>query len=407
MGGRAIQCKNTPFLLTYALTYDMEGGSKRLWQRKAYQRRDAKGYYVAPLYFRVIVNREKRDLSTGVWARVPKEKNPDYTRGLSVDDRAKIHGIHQKIEKILLEMHLSGDAYTLQNFMVKYRSRDQNTPLVDLAGKMVEKKSAHLSRDTLHTYRTQVSKLRAFDKKTPPQKINTTWIESYQRWCMDKRGNTQNTAHKSLSFVRTILNDLKRAELLDSSVDPFRGVRLKKKPARRSHLNHRQLETLQAMYFSNTLPVGQANVLRYFLFACYTGLRFQDIKFLTYHNIKGDHLAVRMHKTQDPIRVPLSKRAKSVLPKIPKDPDLWGAKVFRVYCNQVTNRQLKKICRRADIEQDISFHSARHSFATLSLSLGIPLHVVQSLLGHRELKTTQIYARILSEDQDRFMRLWD
>ncbi|MDR1345296.1 MAG: tyrosine-type recombinase/integrase, partial [Bacteroidales bacterium] len=81
--------------------------------------------------------------------------------------------------------------------------------------------------------------------------------------------------------------------------------------------------------------------------------------------------------------------------------------IFKVYCNKTTNRILQDIGRSCGIGTHLTCHVARHTFATLSLQLGIPIEVVSRLLGHTSLKTTLIYAKVVDEVKVREMKKWD
>ena len=172
----------------------------------------------------------------------------------------------------------------------------------------------------------------------------------------------------------------------------------------REYLNQEEVNKLQEIYENKTLKPNYQNVLQYFLFSCYTGLRYQDVKDLRYKNIRGDALRFQMHKTKDDMENPLSRFAKSVLPP---NRGLNYQKVFRVYENQPTNRMLKDIMDEFGIEKDISFHCARQTFATLSINHGVDIFALKSLLGHRKMETTMIYAKAEFGYKKREMDKWE
>ncbi|MCX6268216.1 MAG: site-specific integrase [Bacteroidetes bacterium] len=138
-------------------------------------------------------------------------------------------------------------------------------------------------------------------------------------------------------------------------------------------------------------------MLKYFLFTCYTGLRYQDLKDLRFSNIVeiGGKLSIRlfMHKTKDEVIFNLTSQACKLLPERFAD----NQKVFNVNSDQVTNRYIKELLIPAKIEKRISMHCARHTFATLAASAGIPPATVQKILGHRQLSTTMIYYHIVDQ----------
>jgi site-specific recombinase XerD len=136
-----------------------------------------------------------------------------------------------------------------------------------------------------------------------------------------------------------------------------------------------------------------------FLCACYTGLSYVDIKKLNKTHIKkGDDnfmwIYINRDKTNIPCNIPLLPKAESLINKYI---ELCNSDViFPVISNQKTNKYLKQIASICGIDKNITFHSARHTFATtITLCNGMPIETVSKMLGHNSLKTTQIYARVI------------
>ncbi|MBQ8045659.1 MAG: site-specific integrase [Bacteroidales bacterium] len=138
-----------------------------------------------------------------------------------------------------------------------------------------------------------------------------------------------------------------------------------------------------------------------FLFSCYTGIRLSDIETLRWENIrrqKDYYALVKIQvKTNQEVRVPLSSQALIILEKIKKmfgkanETDL----IFPMYSRTTIYSDLKEWAKKAKIDKHITFHVSRISFVTISISAGISLYVISKLCGHKNIKTTQIYARIL------------
>lgn len=139
-----------------------------------------------------------------------------------------------------------------------------------------------------------------------------------------------------------------------------------------------------------------------FVFAVYTGLSFVDISNLTNVNInvgidKSLWLNYYRQKTDIHAMLPLLQPAVCILKRYEAYHEGKRTNhVFPVPPNQVANRYLKKVAKEAGVEKNITFHMARHTFATtITLSHGIPIETVSKMLGHTSIKTTQIYAKIL------------
>ena len=99
-----------------------------------------------------------------------------------------------------------------------------------------------------------------------------------------------------------------------------------------------------------------------------------------------------MHKTKKLVRIPIIRQADNLI-SYPKH-FTNEMPFFNVMSSQPTNRYLKEIAKEAGIIKNVSFHVARHTFATNGLEFGIPLEVISQILGHSDLRTTQIYAKV-------------
>ena len=130
-----------------------------------------------------------------------------------------------------------------------------------------------------------------------------------------------------------------------------------------------------------------------------TGLRFSDIEKLVWSELEyiegnGYFIQFRQQKTDGEEMMPISEQAYSLLGERKEPTD----KVFKgLNYSAYSNKDLAKWIGAAGITKDITFHCFRHTFATLQLSNGSDIYTVSKMLGHRDLKTTQIYAKIISQ----------
>ena len=152
------------------------------------------------------------------------------------------------------------------------------------------------------------------------------------------------------------------------------------------------------------------DVKRAYLFACYCGLRLSDIYELRWRDLSKDgeqwRASVVMQKTTTPIFLPLSSQAMKWLPERGDAPD--GGKVFDgLIAEPNINKVLAKWVKAAGITKKITYHTSRHSFATMMLTLGADLYTTSKLLGHSNVKTTQIYAKIVDSKKVEAVNLVD
>ena len=165
------------------------------------------------------------------------------------------------------------------------------------------------------------------------------------------------------------------------------------------YLNKAELEKIKNEELEKPVLTVNRDI---FVFACYTGLAYADAKALKKNNLQigvdgKKWIYTRRSKTNTPVRIPLLKGAERILQKYRTHPKINGTeKLLPVYSNQKTNQYLKEIAKKLKIRKQLSFHTARHTFATtVTLANGVPIETVSKLLGHTKLSTTQIYARVI------------
>lgn len=138
-----------------------------------------------------------------------------------------------------------------------------------------------------------------------------------------------------------------------------------------------------------------------FLFACFCGLRISDVRALRWDDIREDggrlSLTMRMKKTGESIYLPLVAEAARWLPARRGGQD---GNVFRLPVRPAVARALSLWAAAAGIRKHVTFHVSRHTFATLELTLGADLYTVSKLLGHSDVRTTEIYAKIIDRKKD-------
>lgn len=170
------------------------------------------------------------------------------------------------------------------------------------------------------------------------------------------------------------------------------------------HSVERTYLTLEEVTKMIDTPCGYPVVKNMFLFSCFTGLRYSDVKALTWEKINGNMLGTTMQKTKSPVYVPMSNNAKRWLP----DRGDSQGKDF-VFSDMPSTpticKCLDKWTKDAGIDKHITFHCARHTFATLSLEYGADLYTISKLLGHQNIATTQIYAKVIDKKKEEAVNL--
>jgi site-specific recombinase XerD len=362
-----------------------------------------------PIYFRAFQSGRKIEIATSVtltdkdWSanlqRV-KRRNKLYERHNTI-----LEAYDKKAMKLLVNNFIQDETVlTLQQFKDQMLSAGQEDgSFTDYILSYLNENKHRLRLESWWSYKSQITKLLKFKNEVMFTDITEKFINDYHYYMTHTLGNNDNTASKSLRSLRTFVNIALRYRYMKSN--PFQFITIKKVDGKRDFLNVVELGKLSKAYFSGkiTKPI-EKEILQYFLFSCYTGLRYSDLKSLQANAISDDKVNIKMHKTGYLVTVPLTQKATQLLP----DPLGSGTRpVFRVYCNKVTNRILKQFGKRYEIPKKMTCHVARHTFATVSITLGIPIEVVSKLLGHTNLKTTQVYAKIVDNVKEREMKKWE
>ncbi len=230
-------------------------------------------------------------------------------------------------------------------------------------------------------------------KNLSPQLYEMTHYEYYLANNRKKKNN-KNTRTNSLKFIKQMLNKALEKGGINELPTRFKLERIE---GNKEHLTMYELKQLQELYHSKKLIPNQQKVLEYFLFACYTGLRYSDICEIKHRHIENDvidnnevkFLVFDMHKTGKPVDIPILPFPEQFL----KD-GLPNQNIFHVFTNQSTNRHLKKIIAVTGIKKNVTFHTARHTLGSTGSDMGMDIQTISAILGHTDIRTTQTYTKV-------------
>ena len=230
-------------------------------------------------------------------------------------------------------------------------------------------------------------------------KLNYEFITEYEFWLKSVRKCGHNTTMKYLAnFKKIVLRCLKNGWL---QKDPFLGFKMAKREVERIALTEYELKKLSNMRFSIERLEIVKNI---FLFSCYSGLAYADVQKLKRSEIRtgidGEKwIFTKRQKTDVSSRIPLLPPALEIINSFEQHPQCKSKdRVLPVLSNQKMNSYLKEIADACGIDKNLTYHIARHTFATtVTLSNGVPIETVSKMLGHRNIKTTQHYAKILDK----------
>lgn len=215
------------------------------------------------------------------------------------------------------------------------------------------------------------------------EQVNERYWEKFSMY-LKEIGLAQSTIFTMFGILKTVLNRAVRDRLINEN--PLKYVSVKNPKTERKFLTYDDLKKLISVDCSNQ-EVKQA-----FLFGCFTGVRLGDIEQMEWSNIKDDTIRITQQKTQDFVSIPLTKPAKELLDsRVSRT-----GKIFHLPSRSIMSTIITSWAQSAGFP-GITFHSSRHTFATLALTFGASIESVSGMLGHSDIKTTRIYARILDE----------
>ena len=201
-----------------------------------------------------------------------------------------------------------------------------------------------------------------------------------------------NTAVVNFTIFKSSLSRAVKENIIPSN--PARHLTIKKVDVDREFL------TIEEMQKLKDTPCDDEAVKSAFFFSCFTGLRISDIEALTFDNIENGYLKFKQKKTNGIDRMKLHPEAMKIVDELRAFSNSNDARIFNLKSNPVVNKHLRHWVRDSGISKKITFHCARHTFATLCMTYDVDLYTVSKLLGHRDIKSTQIYAKLIDKKKD-------
>ncbi len=292
---------------------------------------------------------------------------------------------------------------------IKKKKESQKVLLLDWMAKYRDHQKLHGKKDAAQIdVAMRIVKDYAGEKVTL-DKIDKAFCQGYIDYLLTgykPRGTEKLASNTACNYYRVLncaLNAAVRDDLI--KVNPF--IRISSADKIKRPESKREFMTIDEVKRLIATPMANEKVKAAYLFSCFCGLRFSDIVGLRWKDYYQDgeqaRLLVVMQKTKAPIYLPLSPQALKWMPK-------QGNKsaedhVFDLPCNSAVNIMLKPWAKEAGINKHITFHTARHTFATMMLTMGADLYTTSKLLGHTDVRMTQVYAKIINKKKDEAVNL--
>ncbi|KMQ64564.1 integrase [Chryseobacterium angstadtii] len=290
------------------------------------------------------------------------------------------------------------EAMTLFSFLEKFNSDFEK-----------KKESGLKSYNTYRKYVCLFNHLKAFSKHRYSKddisfnEVDCGFVQEFDFYLRNDLGLSHNTIWMYMIALTTVAKlAIRRKHLASNPFDEYRNT---KKDRDRGYLLRKELEQLIEY---QPLKKNQEFMKDMFVFSCFTGLSYSDIRLLDKSNIQdffdgNTWIITRRKKTVVPSNVMLLDIPKLIIAKY--EGIARNGKLFPMLTNSHCNDVLQEMCKNIEClkHKRVTFHLARHTFATLFLTEGVPLESISKMMGHKNIATTQIYAKILNEKVGRDM----
>lgn len=259
------------------------------------------------------------------------------------------------------------------------------------------KKAGTTRPNNINNYNAAADHLDEFQPGLTIQKTTAETLEKFRKFLRDKKLK-ENTIRTYLSKIRATLNEAVKHKLIHKN--PAQGLKIGRNDVKIVFLTESEIQQLLRT------PIKHDLIKKLFQFQLFTGLRFGDVKKLTYQNIRGDKLVITQSKTKGYIEIELNPGLKKIIgiedgiiPLNKKET------LFKLPSIEYINRKLKKWATSAGINKTLTTHVIRHTAATNILSRGISLTAVKDFLGHKDLHSTAVYLHAVDEEKKKSQKI--
>ena len=361
-----------------------------------------------PIYLRITLDRKKAEVHSGFasqlknWNKADQAtKNNTTVNKELTDQKARIYDLLVELQKsnspisaMILKDLFTGKGST-QKMLIEYF----NKYIAELEVRdQIKKISLNKYRQSVHSL-NEYLRFKYNSSDLAIDKVNYGFINEYDLFLKQKYDLHRNTINKYHSRLRTILLRAQSEGIIQKQ--PYTNFKLASQKTERTFLSQDDLNKLIDLDLSYNKSLDKVKDI--FLFSCYTGLRFQDAQNLTENNLTSVNnkpfLRFTQEKTHKAVDIPLLPIVKEIIRKYCNESErLISKKLLPKISNQKVNSYLKIIGDLAGVNQLITHHMARHTFATtICLNNNMPMEDLSKILGHTNIKTTSIYGRITQQ----------
>lgn len=329
------------------------------------------------------------------------QKAIGYTK-LTRDINRSLMSIRIDLENLYCKLAVREDIVTItriRDIFLGKASLEEEYFLMNLFDKLIVQKQSLAKNNIIETpsadsYFCTRKKITDFLRSTYHtkniniKKVNHEFVSSFKVYLLSEGNCSHNTMIRHMRRLKQITTNAYRNRHIDR--DPFSDTVLRAKTPEQQVLTEKELQRIIIHEFENSTLNKTRDM---FLFCCFSGLSYIDLKHLKYSDITDNIIITDRTKTKNPCFIPLLPIPLALIEKYRSKKEY----IFPVLTNKQMNDRLKPIGKACTIRKTLTMHVARRTFATLMITKGMPIESIAKMLGHSDLKTTQIYAKILDQ----------
>lgn len=315
-------------------------------------------------------------------AKAANRKTLELVKALKAEKVKEVEMINSGVLPSRID---SGKRITLKEYIEVYIKR-------------ISKPSNGLAPSTITTYNAffQIA-LRYRNINVSLSNVDTNYCVNFIAH-LKKQNLKDSTIRTYYNNFSSVMNAATKDKLILSN--PLVGLKAKDKPSRATEESITYLTEEELRLFANTNCYDDV-IKHAFMFCCYCGLRCSDAFALTYENIQVidgvEHIVTTAQKTKKKTIIPLTEGARKwIYNPVNKNRD---CRLFPSRSVQCISYTMRFWVQSTGIDKRITFHSSRHTFATLLLANGVDIYTISKLLGHSSISITEVYAKLMNKDR--------
>lgn len=327
-------------------------------------------------------------------------------------------------ENKLIEVESKQKHITVDSIKNKIRDKDV-TQFFPYANKYIARYEAKGKVGSFRRAKSVLEKLSLYCGEQKPiiEEIDLKFLHDYETHMRTELKNLDSTIHANFKLIKTIILNYIKEGNMSHDKNPFLHYKIKPNAPERDYLSEEELLRIENLKLKP--GSGLYHHRNIYIFSAYAGgLRISDVLQLRWGNFDGEKLSLRIQKTDQPLSIKIPDQAIKII-KLYKTKDSRPIdfifpllrcadlnnelELFRAISSATayTNGDLKDIAKMAGINKKISFHTARHTFATRALQKGMRIEYVSKFLGHKDIRETQIYAKIINKELDKAIEIFN